>query len=225
MTRFFQNKAGAKYANLSYDDFSHFGAPTHYDTRTREQLFEELIKHDKVIIDELIGFKQARKQNIELLSAIKMAKEKKPSMYIALWSNYFYGSSLLDIFTFMRFMPFIDLLIFEMYYSYSSKFMMFFLYKLQYLILKLFGNEKKTIFGIGLNDVYFWDLPAIFKAKKEKGDFWSICPWSNTPDILNKQLSYISKNCPNMPGVGFFTIASAEVVERADIISKYYFPD
>lgn len=155
-------------------------------------------------IDELGGWNHA--QNARFARLLVQFHEEHPTVYIAVWS-----AGIIDPALARAYRTSVNLVMIEAYGPWGLHQWERFTVRLTEA--RLFGIVHKCIFAIGIDDAA---PPAVLRSEGA---------WSNTPADLQKQIRWIAKHAPDMPGVGFFAPdASDGMLGIADALAHRYFP-
>jgi hypothetical protein len=177
------------------------------DEKTAEQIAEYWCSPDfegskGIAIDECGGTPQS---NAKLAQALRLARKKSPSLYIAVWNAGILRGVLSSAYKGAA-----DLVMLESYFGPGDPWRL--RMGLNTLLARTAGISAKTIFALGLNDT-----DDDVKQGKSRG-------WANNRDALDEQMAWIRKNAAEMPGIAFFAPhASAELQKVADEMAERLF--
>jgi hypothetical protein len=182
--------------------------------RKTQELVRMFLNYDvpRIIINEYVPYMIFRTKYIR--EAIKECKKRDPNLYIAVWHNAFISPFMASFYR-----KYVDLVLFEAYWPWKSRFMLWLFFKLNYLFCRSFKN--RILFALGINDNKERRRNSI-----KSGDYWHIIPWANDEKTQKIQAEYIMKECPGTSGLGFFvqTGSSVEAVKSADKVMGDYKP-
>lgn len=147
---------------------------------------------DFIIIDEYISFKFRRMK--VLREAIKLAKEVRPGLKIALWNSFWITPEAIK-----TYQKYVDLILIETYTFFKMRPLLWLLFKTNWKTLQANNLLTKSLFVLGIND-----SPAGRYKALRGGDLLAFTPWANSEKRLKAQISYIKKRCPGTQGIGFF---------------------